>query len=658
MATQDDDTETFYGRLHIPPKSRCIRLLHVQGPDPNVAADGGPIYCDVAVVDLDSDSTWTALSYVWGTMASEPDVIFCNQTAFRVTSNCYSALRHLRQILGSFTIWVDAICINQADNLEKGHQVGLMDDIYSRAGTTYIWIGEGSESTERVVKLLSNTGFLEYFLDANGQIKPRVWAAYLSYVMAQWGLKRSTLPILERGCYIPRFSIANLLQPFRKEPLCTVHELHEFFQCSWITRIWTFQEVLMPNNPIVVCGLSQIAWSRLELSIAFLASIRTPGFTVNIRTWDNRHLRSGEKWLNVVFARDAYRTKVKDSSKHNSHLRNYWLFCISIGRAHRNLNTLLILVFFTFVWSIYFAMYKPRGGQLATSLFWLIIGTPVAIVGAGLSVHVLFYTFAPGPSFYNLAVLHKSVTSRINRDFRTRILTALCTRNATDPRDFSFGIRSVLQRSHLGTQLQLPPADYSISKAEAYKQFTMRFFQGQRVTKLLPLALQHRCEGAPSWVPDFSKRLEISPGKIYMFSDVTEGSQSYQRWNSEDKLILKGLVFQEIHSVTKHDTRGWSFKAHGGYSSFASRPVRDGDKLALISGMPCPVVLRDKGNSFELVSAANVTRWWLFGMTSALWKSHNKQKRAKWKEIQGTGLPPGTVVEDDPGDYLDDILIS
>jgi hypothetical protein len=39
-------------------------------------------------------------------------------------------------------VWVDAICINQTDDLEKEHQIDLMRDIYSSAREVIMWLGE------------------------------------------------------------------------------------------------------------------------------------------------------------------------------------------------------------------------------------------------------------------------------------------------------------------------------------------------------------------------------------------------------------------------------------------------------------------------------------------------------------------------------------
>jgi hypothetical protein len=64
-----------------------------------------------------------------------------------VTANLHTALRQFRRCRSTETqlLWVDQICINQEDLLERSDQVQLMYTIYSRADTVYISLGEGEE---------------------------------------------------------------------------------------------------------------------------------------------------------------------------------------------------------------------------------------------------------------------------------------------------------------------------------------------------------------------------------------------------------------------------------------------------------------------------------------------------------------------------------
>ena len=64
-----------------------------------------------------------------------------NNQSFRVGHNLYLALLHLRSPVYPICMWVDAICINQADIEERNRQVSLMSFIYTRAIKVVAWLG-------------------------------------------------------------------------------------------------------------------------------------------------------------------------------------------------------------------------------------------------------------------------------------------------------------------------------------------------------------------------------------------------------------------------------------------------------------------------------------------------------------------------------------
>ncbi|RSM04055.1 hypothetical protein CEP52_007006 [Fusarium oligoseptatum] len=57
-------------------------------------------------------------------------------------------------------LWIDAICINQTDKKELGHQVGLMGDIYSLASKVVIFFGTPSRYTDAAINRLSSPDML------------------------------------------------------------------------------------------------------------------------------------------------------------------------------------------------------------------------------------------------------------------------------------------------------------------------------------------------------------------------------------------------------------------------------------------------------------------------------------------------------------------
>jgi hypothetical protein len=176
-------------------------ILHIDCPE-NVGDNTPhpPLRFRLKIVDLDTYPDFTALSYVWGVpKPSQPTITYGNTTV-TITENCYAALVHLRKALGGFTIWIDAICINQAqeNNEEKFDQLLLMGEIYSRAKTAYIWLGEGTPETDRAMQYLDSGGLSKYVgVGKHGQIVSRPWAAV-------WGLtkghcSRDRHPVLYRS---------------------------------------------------------------------------------------------------------------------------------------------------------------------------------------------------------------------------------------------------------------------------------------------------------------------------------------------------------------------------------------------------------------------------------------------------------------------------
>jgi len=120
-----------------------IRLLLLQP-----AESQEEIACRLVIKDLgDSIIPYEALSYVWGTSdPASPHMLYCDGQAFRIDVNLRAALHGLRPKKGTAprVLWIDAVCINQADAAEKARQVQMMQRIYARAARVVMWLGEDS----------------------------------------------------------------------------------------------------------------------------------------------------------------------------------------------------------------------------------------------------------------------------------------------------------------------------------------------------------------------------------------------------------------------------------------------------------------------------------------------------------------------------------
>jgi hypothetical protein len=68
--------------------------------------------------------------------------------------NLFHALRALRLQDRERVLWVDALCIDQENTDEKGHQVGQMRNVY--VGTNVIvWLGAETSLTQKAFEVIS-----------------------------------------------------------------------------------------------------------------------------------------------------------------------------------------------------------------------------------------------------------------------------------------------------------------------------------------------------------------------------------------------------------------------------------------------------------------------------------------------------------------------
>ncbi|KAK4216804.1 heterokaryon incompatibility protein-domain-containing protein [Rhypophila decipiens] len=117
-----------------------IRLLRVLPSLDNTK----PIHCEILTGRFDrtdsvrvySGPKYTAISYCWDKAPNTEDTlptILINSRPYQVQQTVCCILRTVRRPLSEYNTWIDSICINQSDDLEKAKQVQLMRLIYENA---------------------------------------------------------------------------------------------------------------------------------------------------------------------------------------------------------------------------------------------------------------------------------------------------------------------------------------------------------------------------------------------------------------------------------------------------------------------------------------------------------------------------------------------
>jgi len=133
--------ERFYPVKPVPPlyealnTPHAIRILHLN-PASSFTA---PLTASFSIEDLDDAPVYDALSYVWGYSANT-GLLLCNEIEVGITRSVDTAFRHVRSKVKVVKIWVDSLCINQNQLIEKNHQVRNLGNIYRKAKRVIVWL--------------------------------------------------------------------------------------------------------------------------------------------------------------------------------------------------------------------------------------------------------------------------------------------------------------------------------------------------------------------------------------------------------------------------------------------------------------------------------------------------------------------------------------
>ncbi|CAI9633017.1 unnamed protein product [Alternaria burnsii] len=141
-----------YSRL---PNANSIRLLRLHGSEDI----NHPICGALEIYQLDDPCrpVFEAFSYTWADSRGDSSLsktIFLSPhyDVLPVTTNCLASLRRFRTSIDRL-IWVDAICINQYDLRERGHQVSLMRDIFTSAARVLTYLGGSDHAVKSAIVL-------------------------------------------------------------------------------------------------------------------------------------------------------------------------------------------------------------------------------------------------------------------------------------------------------------------------------------------------------------------------------------------------------------------------------------------------------------------------------------------------------------------------
>ncbi|OIW23037.1 hypothetical protein CONLIGDRAFT_146567 [Coniochaeta ligniaria NRRL 30616] len=267
--------------LPSPTSIRLLKITHAHIPEEGERS----VWFTISCFELDEAPEYLALSYTW-TDPMRPDIFSTDESAPGVSvqatgasgpadasSQClddtpafigdrkYRATKNLRdglaQILlsglGSNWIWADAVCIDQENDAEKEIQVGMMDEVYSRAMAVVVWLG-------------AETSDLEEFAWIHGEF----FDALNKFIVEQ-----GVDAILGQQALDPAFTSRLGVEPPGGSWTTVWHKYLSFCRRRrWFSRAWIVQEVTLARHVIVLCGPKDIEWDRMVMMAQMVVLLR------------------------------------------------------------------------------------------------------------------------------------------------------------------------------------------------------------------------------------------------------------------------------------------------------------------------------------------------------------------------------------------------
>lgn len=219
---------------------------------------------------------YEALSYCWGS-AEPSDVLFVeivegqnysHNATLHIWPNLASALRHLRRRCASRRLWIDAVCINQTDLLERGRHVARMGTIYEFAEKVVIWLGLEESGSDTALAKFQELG--RQFETLEGR------------------------PVPAPGCPMPE--LRKSFDPTRE----LLDSMRELLRRQWFKRLWIWQEATLANITMseVMCGDKSVPWYEFQcgINLLFNTTIKDPILRQELAVQGSPHIKGTVKW--------------------------------------------------------------------------------------------------------------------------------------------------------------------------------------------------------------------------------------------------------------------------------------------------------------------------------------------------------------------------
>ena len=255
-----------------------IRLLELELAGPPISTDcegiETPIRCSLVAIQLDENPIYEALSYSWQDDFTPDRVrwIICNNAWISVHESLFRALGELYKLNRGLLLWVDSICINQADTTERNEQVRMMRDIYGSAKSVIVWLGSSKPATTAALN------FIEQAVDSRNRDEGRQELSIHDSATKDF------------------YSAATILE--------------HIFQRKWFWRTWVIQEVVVAKHVTFFVGPYQLSAEMVRNTLVWIIDVLSSSVHSAHDTGIDFMMDRAKSSLRVFQLRDEYQRGV------------------------------------------------------------------------------------------------------------------------------------------------------------------------------------------------------------------------------------------------------------------------------------------------------------------------------------------------------------
>ncbi|KAH7076619.1 heterokaryon incompatibility protein-domain-containing protein [Paraphoma chrysanthemicola] len=176
---------------------------------------------------------YEALSWCWGQDSSDYAITIkkgSENYKMGIREDLALALMYLRHKEKTRTLWIDAICIDQANSVERNQQVQMMSRIYTRADNVCIWLGEQDDQSEVAFKFIREE--ITHLKDFDAISSDKDYSS-------KW---QALMMLMQR---------------------------------EWFSRRWVVQELSLANKAELWCGPDSMPWKEFAVAVELFVEVES-----------------------------------------------------------------------------------------------------------------------------------------------------------------------------------------------------------------------------------------------------------------------------------------------------------------------------------------------------------------------------------------------